>query len=352
MKKITEKDIADALGISRVSVWKVFSGKSGTSEEMRQKVFNKARELGYPIPLANQPQLPESHSANTTSESSTNSKTIAVAVSHPETSIFWMSILHEIAKRASQQNYSMLYIYLPTNIPEDYQLSMQFFNGSIQGFIVLNIYNNRLLHLLNELDLPKVFLDITPSFSLYHLNGDLCFIEGFHEIAEITNHLISQGLKKIGFIGDINYAYTNQERYQGFLHAMQANQLPVNPDFCLTTKFSADSYAEKINEFLDQLTTLPEAIICANDYVANILWNSLEQRGYQIPQDIAISGFDGTTEISHSNELTTVLVNTKRIGTRLAKQLFYRMQYTDAGKELIYIRSEVKLSRSTQILQD
>ena len=55
MSKITMQDIADALGISRVTVWKVFKNQSGVSDSLRENVLNKARELGYskiPLPAA------------------------------------------------------------------------------------------------------------------------------------------------------------------------------------------------------------------------------------------------------------------------------------------------------------
>lgn len=348
MKKITEKDIADSLGISRVSVWKVFNGKSGTSAEMRQKVMDKARELGYPIPNNHLKEQEQNTNTHAERNSIQHMKTIAVAVSRPETSVFWMNILHEIAKNASKQNYNLLYIYLPTDVSANYQLPAQFFNGSVDGFIVLNIYNELLLKLLNQLPIPKVFLDTTPSFPMRLLNGDLLLIDGLSEIKEITLSLIQQGITKIGFIGDITYALTNYERYSGYMQAMQECNLTVNPNFCLTKAIENDTYTEEIDEFLNRLTDMPEAFICASDYVANILWNHLEQRGYHIPQDILISGFDGNTEITHNNELTTVHVDTKLIGVRLAIQLFYRMKYPDSGKEFVYVRPNVKFSLSTQ----
>ncbi|MDK2808466.1 MAG: LacI family transcriptional regulator, partial [Clostridiales bacterium] len=46
MRKITMQDIADALAVSRVTVWKVFNNYPGVSEPLRQQIMNKAHELG------------------------------------------------------------------------------------------------------------------------------------------------------------------------------------------------------------------------------------------------------------------------------------------------------------------
>ena len=89
MKKVTLQEIANSLGISRTTVWKVFSGHEGVSDFLRTKVIAKAQELGYAIPEDFQyPQSAEE----------TTPVNIAVAVCRPETSLFWMTIIHQIAK--------------------------------------------------------------------------------------------------------------------------------------------------------------------------------------------------------------------------------------------------------------
>ena len=47
MSKVTMQDIADALGTSRVTVWKTFNHRPGVSDEMKEKIIAKAHELGY-----------------------------------------------------------------------------------------------------------------------------------------------------------------------------------------------------------------------------------------------------------------------------------------------------------------
>ena len=95
MKKVTLQEIANSLGISRTTVWKVFSGHEGVSDSLRTKVIAKAQELGYAIPEDFQyPQSAEE----------TTPVNIAVAVCRPETSLFWMAIIHQIAKVFSTHN--------------------------------------------------------------------------------------------------------------------------------------------------------------------------------------------------------------------------------------------------------
>ncbi len=46
-KRVTMRDIAERLGISVVSVSKAFSGQSGVSGELRQKIIKTADIMGY-----------------------------------------------------------------------------------------------------------------------------------------------------------------------------------------------------------------------------------------------------------------------------------------------------------------
>ena len=46
-KKVTIQDIADALGISRNTVSKAINNSDGLAEATRQKILQKAVEMGY-----------------------------------------------------------------------------------------------------------------------------------------------------------------------------------------------------------------------------------------------------------------------------------------------------------------
>lgn len=339
MKKVTLQDVADALDISRVSVWKVFSGKEGVSEELKNKVITKAIELGYDVPS----EL-KTFTSNTGSQSEL---TISVAVSRPETSTFWLNTIHEVAKEAAKHNVNVMYTYLPSSIDDKYILPNVLTNGTVQGIIILNVYNEKLIKKLSALPVPKVFMDTVTNVPFESLNGDLILIEGKSCVAKITEHIIKQGKTKIGFIGDIDYAQTNFERYYGFKDAMRGHNLPINPGFCLTSSIGEDLYQQEIDKFLNHLKEMPEAFICASDYVANLLCKSLVERGYKIPKDVLVSGFDAM-DFNTPVPLTTVQVNNKDFGVRLAKQILYRIECPNAGRELTYICSNVIFRESTK----
>lgn len=340
MKKVTLQDIANSLGISRTTVWKVFSGHEGVSDAMRDKILAKARELNY---KGSEDALSNEEAV---SEPSVN---VAVAVCRPEDSIFWLNIIHQIAKELSFRNANLIYTYLPSAADEDYELPPSLTNGNIHGIVILNVYQECLIRQLSRLDMPKVFLDTVTSVHPNELNGDLILMENTNSIVQVTEHLVQQGKEHFGFIGDIHYALSNYERYDGFLRVLNRFSLPVEERFLLTRFADTNTYQEEIISFLDDLPCFPEVFICANDYIACMLIQQLQKRTLRIPEDIAVSGFDNSNENPLAEDLTTVQVFNQDIGRRLALQILFRIAHPEARSEIVYVTTQVIFRNSTHI---
>ncbi|QOV20713.1 LacI family DNA-binding transcriptional regulator [Blautia liquoris] len=335
MKKVKLQDIADSLGVSRTTVWKVFSDKEGVSDELKDKIISRALEMDYSLPEGiDRPDKSKK-------ESSDAPLNIALAVSRPESSIFWMRIIHQIAKEFSKQNINLVYTYLPSKINENYILPASLSNGNTQGMIIMNVYNVKLLKLLSTCDIPKVFFDTAVSVPTSELNGDVILMENYNSVFKLTKHLIDKGIKTFGFIGDINYAKSNHERYEGFLGALDDHNLALDHTLTLTGSIGEDTYKEEIELFLDTLSSIPQAFVCASDYVACLLISSLRKRNIRVPHDILVTGFDDNIESPIAENITTVHVYNQNIGMRLAMQILYRIKYPNMPYELSYIETKV-----------
>ena len=209
------------------------------------------------------------------------------------------------------------------------------------------MYNERLLRLLAETQIPKVFLDTSSLVAPDELNGDLLLMESRTSVRRITCHLLEQGRTLPGFIGDISYAQSNRERYEGFCQALADAGKKVDSSLCLTTPLGIDTYREEIDTFLSSLSRMPDAFVCASDYVACILMQLLEKRGLRVPEDVAVSGFDNNTEDLLAEHLTTVQVFNEELGTRLALQILYRIKYPNTPHEITYLGTNVLYRDST-----
>lgn len=331
MEKITMKDIADSLNISRVTVSKAFNNQAGVSDSLRELIFNKAKELGYS-------KLP--YQAIETPVH--NEKIVSLIVSRPDSASFWTSLIHRMAQELSKHNINLMYTYVPSIHTKDFSLPSILLSDGVDGVVVINVYDPEILGMISRLPQPKVYLDTVPSISDRQLNGDLLLIEGYCTEFEITESLIRDGHKKIGFLGDIGYARTNLERYKGFLSCMEKHGLAVVSRHCLTEKIGIFSYGQEINAFLDSLEDWPTAFVCASDFVAHFVKQYMDENPQKLPHPVRLTGFDNAEEYANvAGHITTANVPTGLLGKRLALQLVFRTNHPEAPYELTFVSPSI-----------
>ena len=112
-----------------------------------------------------------------------------------------------------------------------------------------------------------------------------------------TNHLIEKHhYNRIGFLrGPLQHPEARL-RFQAYTRAMQEHNLPVKESLLLNGDFQPRSGLAAVAELIDKRQQIPgrdiDALICANDYMAMNAYTELTERGYRIPEDIAVVGFD------------------------------------------------------------
>lgn len=330
MARIRIQELADNMGISRTTVWKALHNKAGISEELRKKILRQAKIEGI-----------IHHEAPEVSDGNSHRKSFAVAVSRMESSVFWMNIINHIAVELSRHDVDLVYSFLPSAMEsEDYRLPGTF--NEVSGVIVLNVYDAHLLRLLSDLPMPKVFLDTVPELPYYELNGDLVLIEGRNAVKTITSRLIDKNMKRLGFVGDPFYALTNADRLQGFYDALNERGITPDPTFSLIKPIDANLYNEEIGAFISSLSELPDAFVCASDFVAHCVLKALSETGRALPENFTVTGFDNSAEFENTaNKITTCDVQTATIGHRLARRLIFLLEFPEAAHEVSYILSDV-----------
>lgn len=332
MSKITMQDVADALGVSRVSVWKVFNDQPGVSDSLKNSIIEMATKLGYNGIVQGNPST----------ESNSKYKNVSLVVSRPDSSVFWTDIIHSIAKELALHNVNLMYTYIPSTYNESFQLPDILTGGDISGIIVLNLYDKHIIKRISRLETPKVFLDTVPSITEKILDCDLVLIEGRNSISEIVDNTVKRGCTRLGFIGDVNYARTNLERYYGYTDGLALHNISLESAICFTDTINIACYQNRIFSFLDSVKNMPDAFVCVSDYVAQFVAMYISKFPERFPKPIVLTGFDGNKEyVSVADKITTANVSTRQLGRKLALQILYRMDYPNALRETIYVHPEI-----------
>jgi len=114
---------------------------------------------------------------------------------------------------------------------------------------------------------------------------------------QAISHLVEvHGYRRIAFIRGPGVNEEAEERYRVYREVLAEHGLPFNPDLVTLGNFQVASGADAIRSMLDERRVGFDAIVAASDSMALGACEALVARGYRIPQDIAVVGFDDIRE--------------------------------------------------------
>jgi LacI family transcriptional regulator len=169
-----------------------------------------------------------------------------------------------------------------------------------------------------------------------------------------TEYLIKLGHTRIGFITGSMDLGCADERLEGYRSALRTYHLPNEPELIYEgTFFQPDGYAGA--SALLNLIHPPTAIFASNDVMAMGVMDAVRNRGFRVPDDISIVGFDDIPQASMVRPgLTTVnqpLEKMGRVATQMLLDLFRNKEKTDNRIELpteLVIRESCQPPRAVQ----
>jgi LacI family transcriptional regulator len=112
-------------------------------------------------------------------------------------------------------------------------------------------------------------------------------------ITDMTNHLVTLGHRRIGFISGPKDNVSSQKRQQAFAGALAHHDLKLDKAFIAEGAFTYESGVKAAGKLLES-SPRPTAIFAANDEMAFGVMNVADSLGIRVPQDLSVVGFDGT----------------------------------------------------------
>jgi signal transduction histidine kinase/DNA-binding LacI/PurR family transcriptional regulator len=124
----------------------------------------------------------------------------------------------------------------------------------------------------------------------------------------IVRHMIeAHGHKKLAFIRGIKDQVDADQRFHAYREELKSHNIKFDEKLVLDGDFNTQSGRAAVRILLDERKIKPDAIIAANDRMAFGAMEALQQRGLNVPADIAVTGFDDVREAqSLGVPLTTV----------------------------------------------
>ena len=149
----------------------------------------------------------------------------------------------------------------------------------------------------------------------------------------LARHLIEEHhLTRIGFVSGYVEHADSQTRLACFRDEMERHGLTVpdemvyRGDMWVTTGPGAYRY------FFEDTDLRPEALVCANDYMAKGIMDELSAHGLRVPEDVIVTGFDNVTTLGSITTLTTIAQDYDEIIRRAVLQLWDRMEHAPSER--------------------
>ena len=177
---------------------------------------------------------------------------------------------------------------------------------------------------------PTVYLDFYDS----HIKEDSVISNSFYGTYTLTNYLFDKGHTNIGFVGTVLATKSITDRYLGYTKSLIEHGKNVREDWVLDDR---DSNRHNFHKFLFP-EEMPTAFVCNCDTIASWIIRELEQRGYRVPEDVSVVGFDDFLYPGLCNvPLTTYAVNMTEMAERSIELLITKVTggETSEGMHLV-----------------
>ena len=314
----TLKDVAKLAGVSTKTVSRVVNNQGEIRQETRERVQAVIEQLGY--------------RPNVLARSLIHQRTNTLGVVAWGIDYFGPSrTVVGIEQQAHQLVYSLfLNLMDRPDGGDSEQVLDTLITHRVDGIIwaVPEVGDNRAWLESNHLEQlpPIVFLSMEPRPGLAIVAVDNCC-----GAKQATQHLIDQGRRKIGIITGPLTWWEARERYAGWEAAMHQANLATPSSLVVEGEWTAASGEQGLHILLNQEPDI-DAVFASSDQIALGALGTAHRLGRQIPQDLAIVGFDNIPESAcFWPPLTTVYQQLIDVG-RIAVQTLHRM--IEANRQL------------------
>jgi len=336
---ISQRQIADRIGVSVSTVSRVLSGHDAVSERTRADVARAIDELRGEVPARPRPLA-------------RNGRIIGLTNSHLAGGRYPSgaeTMLHEIlggAETAAQQRGYMVYTWHNSGLLiED---AGETFFASVNGVVMTGgVVAPEVVEAIQRHKLPTTIVGgHVPEHPIPSVSGDV--MRGTYLAVQ---HLIAHGHRRIGLVNGPTETYTSRERRAGYIEALFDADLPADHTL-ICWQDGPDGFApaagQRATNALLALAEPPTAIVYASDSLAVGGQGVCQQLGLRVPHDISIVGFDDNPIAQATTpRLTTIRVDRVAWGARAIDRLIDSLEGRPLAADRLLMPVELIVRDST-----
>lgn len=338
--KSTIKEVAKDAGVSIATVSLVINNNERISFLTKKKVLRSIKNLNY---------IPTKSARDLASQKTGNIGFILTADHFLRTEPFYTRIFLGSEFEARDGEYYILLTTAKSEYNETDTLPRFVSEKNVDGIIVAGKIPDGLVKKLSDSTIPLVFVDFVPSANGY----PLVLIDNIQGGITATEHLLSLGHTKIGFLaGDISHP-SIKDRLYGYKTALEQAGIIINQDFIITDS----PYPDRQNGYNSAVQLFNKnsnitAIFACNDAMAIGAIQFLKDKGYNVPMDVSIIGFDDVeADLMIDPPLTTIRVPKIEMGAEALRIMIQNLKQKKNIPKKILVPVELIIRKSTTQLE-
>ena len=231
-------------------------------------------------------------------------KLIGIILSQPD-SPYQHKLLTGLIERAFKLNYDVAVFssYVKDELsPAWYKGEANIFNminyTALDGIIfVPDTLRVNDVHKVVEKDIREKFRGPVVSVDIKIDGFDSIFTDDIQSVKKIVSHLIEDHkLTDIAFMTGIKGHPHATNRLTGYYEALVEHGIPIDQSRVFYGDFWYDMGESVVQSLADDPRPMPQAIACGSDTMAISVCEALKARGYRVPEDVAVTGYDSIEE--------------------------------------------------------
>ncbi len=335
-RDVTIFDVADEAGVSYSTVSRVINNKDHVSPEKRERVLRAMAQLGY---VANEQARNLAGGA---------SRVVGLLVDYLSTS-YMDEIIRGIDEALDAENYDLMLYTTHRRKTKESAYVTKLTRKLADGLLLILPRNaSAYLDTLRQRRFPHVLIDYLSDGQ----NAPAISATNFRGSYDAMKYLLSLGHRRIGFItGNMEFGCA-RERLDAYKAALKDHGIPLDPALVREGDFMQPQGYQCAQQLLS-LPQPPTAIFASNDMMAFGVMEAARERGWRLPEDLSIVGFDDIPQAAHVHPaLTTVRQPLEEMGRSAARLLLHYIAEPTAEVERIELPTELILRESCQAPRD
>ena len=313
---MTNREIAQKLGISPAALSLIINHKPGVSESTRDRVLEQLIEMGCEHLIKKAPAVPSSNLCFIIYK-----RHGEVLDLHP----FFLLLMESIETRARSYGYNILLNNIDKRRPMEPQLE-HLIQMDCQGAIVFATeMEDEDMIMIRELPIPIVSLDN----DFTRLSCNSVSINNQMGTFQAIDYLVRMGHRRIGYLKSKNRISSFKERQSGYEDALAHFGLSFSSEDILSVHYTEEGSYRDIRQFLDSrsIQDIPDAFVSDDDTMACGALRAFSEHGYHIPGDISIIGFNDRPNCDVTTPpLTSVNVSKHALASEAVDELMRMIQ--------------------------